>query len=351
MSSSCAIKVYCRVRPSRKVRPLWLCGCIRVVFVGWDSAWRHRVDAGRWCDALQPGSFLHLNTEHNQVEYEIPVELAPGIINNTKSRWRGASGCCRAAATARVRTWCGCAAATSSSSTASLAWTPRKKPCSIQLPKMRATSAWQWYRVRPAAPALKRHSSVSSVSRRSALNGYNATIFAYGQTGSGKTFTITGGGERYQDRGIIPRVLSYMFSEFSKVRVACRVVRDTRRWRGTLPCPHAHCGAYCGRRSPAHGPAVLHLHFVPRDLQRGGVRPPRPVAGHEGAGGAAVRCPVCACAGAALRAWRPVPGGAVCVCSRVTIMEDDVGNVHLKNLSLHHAANEEDALNLLFVVR
>ena len=31
-------------------------------------------------------------------------------------------------------------------------------------------------------------------------------------------------------------------------------------------------------------------------------------------------------------------------------MEDDVGNVHLKNLSLHHVANEEDALNLLFMV-
>ena len=37
-------------------------------------------------------------------------------------------------------------------------------------------------------------------------------------------------------------------------------------------------------------------------------------------------------------------------CRRVTLMEDDVGNVHLKNLSLHHAANEEEALNLLFVV-
>ena len=33
------------------------------------------------------------------------------------------------------------------------------------------------------------------------LDGYNSTVFAYGQTGSGKTFTITGGPERYQDRG------------------------------------------------------------------------------------------------------------------------------------------------------
>lgn len=38
-----------------------------------------------------------------------------------------------------------------------------------------------------------------------AMEGYNGTIFAYGQTGSGKTFTITGGPERYVDRGIIPR--------------------------------------------------------------------------------------------------------------------------------------------------
>ena len=50
----------------------------------------------------------------------------------------------------------------------------------------------------------------------SALEGYNGTMFAYGQTGSGKTFTITGGTERYVDRGIIPRTLSMIFNEFSK---------------------------------------------------------------------------------------------------------------------------------------
>lgn len=39
----------------------------------------------------------------------------------------------------------------------------------------------------------------------------------YLQTGSGKTFTITGGAERYVDRGIIPRMLSYIFECFEKV--------------------------------------------------------------------------------------------------------------------------------------
>jgi kinesin family protein 6/9 len=41
------------------------------------------------------------------------------------------------------------------------------------------------------------------------LSGYNGTIFAYGQTGSGKTFTVTGGPEKYADRGLIPRALRF----------------------------------------------------------------------------------------------------------------------------------------------
>lgn len=45
------------------------------------------------------------------------------------------------------------------------------------------------------------------------LDGYNGTIFAYGQTGSGKTYTMTGGSEGYNYRGIIPRTLSYIFKQ------------------------------------------------------------------------------------------------------------------------------------------
>lgn len=48
------------------------------------------------------------------------------------------------------------------------------------------------------------------------LEGINGTIFAYGQTGSGKTFTITGGSERYEDRGIIPRAISLIFGTIAK---------------------------------------------------------------------------------------------------------------------------------------
>lgn len=49
-----------------------------------------------------------------------------------------------------------------------------------------------------------------------ALEGFNGTVFAYGQTGSGKTFTVTGGPERYVDRGIIPRSISLVFAELAK---------------------------------------------------------------------------------------------------------------------------------------
>ncbi|EGD77619.1 hypothetical protein PTSG_08714 [Salpingoeca rosetta] len=43
------------------------------------------------------------------------------------------------------------------------------------------------------------------------LEGYNCTIFAYGQTGSGKTFTIEGSSKSFNDRGLLPRCLAYIY--------------------------------------------------------------------------------------------------------------------------------------------
>jgi len=40
---------------------------------------------------------------------------------------------------------------------------------------------------------------------------------------------------------------------------------------------------------------------------------------------------------------------AVPVRSRVVMMEDEEGNVHIKNLAMHPATSEEEALNLLFL--
>lgn len=52
-----------------------------------------------------------------------------------------------------------------------------------------------------------------------ALQGYNGTIFGYGQTGSGKTFSITGG-DRYKDRGIVPRAIEMLFTNFKNHAIA-----------------------------------------------------------------------------------------------------------------------------------
>ncbi|EAS00681.2 kinesin motor catalytic domain protein (macronuclear) [Tetrahymena thermophila SB210] len=47
------------------------------------------------------------------------------------------------------------------------------------------------------------------------LDGYNGTIFAYGQTGSGKTYTINGS-DSWAYRGIIPRVMTYIFDQIDE---------------------------------------------------------------------------------------------------------------------------------------
>ncbi|XP_059838776.1 kinesin-like protein KIF6 isoform X2 [Hypanus sabinus] len=119
------------------------------------------------------------------------------------------------------------------------------------------------------------------------LAGYNGTIFAYGQTGSGKTFTVTGGAERYSDRGIIPRTLSYIFGEFQK---------DSSKVY-TTHISYLEIYNECGYDllDPRHEASKL------EDLPK------------------------------------------------VTIMEDSDQHIHLRNLSLHQANNEEESLNLLFL--
>ncbi|EDL23640.1 mCG53034, isoform CRA_b [Mus musculus] len=121
----------------------------------------------------------------------------------------------------------------------------------------------------------------------STLAGYNGTIFAYGQTGSGKTFTITGGAERYSDRGIIPRTLSYIFEQLQK---------DSSKIY-TTHISYLEIYNECGYDllDPRHEASKL------EDLPK------------------------------------------------VTILEDPDQNIHLKNLSLHQATTEEEALNLLFL--
>ncbi|KAM9355024.1 kinesin-like protein KIF6 [Pholidichthys leucotaenia] len=129
--------------------------------------------------------------------------------------------------------------------------------------------------------------SIAKPVANSVLAGYNGTIFAYGQTGSGKTFTITGGPERYGDRGIIPRTLSYLYGHFSQ---------DSSMIYTT------------------------HISYLEIYNETGyDLLDSRQEASR----------------------MEDLP--------KVVIMEDQEQNIHLRNLSLQQSANEEEALNLLFL--
>eukprot|EP00879_Flechtneria_rotunda_P025732 GHRR01027371.1.p1 GENE.GHRR01027371.1~~GHRR01027371.1.p1 ORF type:complete len:323 (+),score=74.77 GHRR01027371.1:204-1172(+) len=121
----------------------------------------------------------------------------------------------------------------------------------------------------------------------SALSGFNGTVFAYGQTGSGKTFTITGGAERYVDRGIIPRTIACIYSEVAK---------------------------------QADYTYQVHISYLEiyNELGYDLLDPTREV-----------------------QAMEDLP--------QVYIQEDEDQNINFKNLSIHRAATEEEALNLLFL--
>ncbi|EPZ35674.1 Kinesin, motor region domain-containing protein [Rozella allomycis CSF55] len=121
----------------------------------------------------------------------------------------------------------------------------------------------------------------------SALDGFNGTIFAYGQTGSGKTFTITGGAERYSDRGLIPRTLQYIFKEISR----------RKDYSYTVQISYLEIYNENGYDLLDDTRDAKKL----EDLQK------------------------------------------------VSLMEDDDQVIHIKNLSCHTANNEEEALNWLFV--
>ncbi|XP_016769515.1 kinesin-like protein KIF6 isoform X2 [Apis mellifera] len=123
-----------------------------------------------------------------------------------------------------------------------------------------------------------------------ALDGYNGTIFAYGQTASGKTHTITGSLEN-DGRGIIPRSLQFLFDAIGK------------RPENVYSIEVAYLEIYnetgydlLDRRQPREF-SVTRLEDLPR----------------------------------------------------ISIREDEVGRLHLKNLTFYCVKNIEDALELLLL--
>lgn len=106
-----------------------------------------------------------------------------------------------------------------------------------------------------------------------------------GQTGSGKTYTLMGSTEHYSQRGIIPRAVSKIYKEFrTKSDVSCKAFISYLQIYNE------------------QGYDLLDKSFGPKALE-------------------------------------DLP--------KVTMLEDAYGNYHLRNLSMHEAKAEEDALNFL----
>lgn len=108
-----------------------------------------------------------------------------------------------------------------------------------------------------------------------------------GQTGSGKTFTITGGAERYADRGIIPRTLAYLFEQFGK--------RTDRLFEAKVSYLEIYNEVGFDLLDPDH--EITKMEDLPK----------------------------------------------------VELLDTGEGEIFLKNLSQNPVSNEEDALNALFV--
>lgn len=153
-----------------------------------------------------------LNAHENKVEFVIPRDVAQGLVNNQREHYEFIfNGILTPEAkqdevSASVHGRC---PAHSSMNISRCAWLHSSHTHAAALRQIRWLSmhARLLYQVfeRVARPVVN-----------GALEGFNGTIFAYGQTGSGKTFTMTGGAERYVDRGIIPRTISAIFSEIEK---------------------------------------------------------------------------------------------------------------------------------------
>jgi len=119
------------------------------------------------------------------------------------------------------------------------------------------------------------------------MEGYNGTIFAYGQTGSGKTFTMNGG-ESWQQRGIIPRVFSFLFEEVRRRQ------------------PYMECNIYASYFEiyNENGYDLLDRKHAEKTFEK----------------------------------W-----------NKISLYEDQNQNLHLKNLTIHSCKNEQDAIDLLMM--
>lgn len=66
-----------------------------------------------------------------------------------------------------------------------------------------------------SAPQSSFFSSTTLPLVESLLQGQNGLMFAYGVSNSGKTFTIAGGKDEAEDRGVLPRSIDVVFNSIA----------------------------------------------------------------------------------------------------------------------------------------
>ncbi|KAK0163150.1 hypothetical protein PV327_006858 [Microctonus hyperodae] len=124
----------------------------------------------------------------------------------------------------------------------------------------------------------------------SLFDGYNGTVFAYGQTGSGKTYTITGDSKKFDDcSGILPRTICNIFE----------IIKNNSNISYTVELSYLEIYNENGYDllDQKQRQVTSRLEDLPR----------------------------------------------------VEIHEDELGTLHLKNLSIHRVKNEQEAMDLLFI--
>ena len=137
------------------------------------------------------------------------------------------------------------------------------------------------------APQEEVFEKVSKEVVSTCLDGYNGTIFAYGQTGSGKTYTMSGA-DSWKLRGIIPRVLTYIFDELEKRKANV----EYNLYISYMEIYNENAYDLLDRQ---------HLEIP-------------------------------------LEQW-----------NKITMFEDDDGHIHLRNLSVHHCQTEQQGIDLLMM--
>ena len=162
-----------------------------------------------------------------------------------------------------------------------------------------------------------------------ALDGLNGTVFAYGQTGSGKTFTITGGAERYVDRGIVPRAVTRLFSEITKR------ANDGATYEVTVSYVEVYNDqAYDLLFDAVENEARSGVDDRARETTKDARETPKDTADVLNT-----------------RVLNTRPPNLVqeSFLPKVALLEDDDGVIHARGCSAHRAGSEEEALNLLFL--